>query len=230
MNTPASSSIGQTNRPPARVRPTSLQLSAAAVEFWRHPTPWILAAVLAVGVVGRGTSGAFTGADLVVAAAPVLAFPLTEWVIHVVLLHWRPRRVGPWTVDPSVARSHRAHHAEPTDLEHVFIPLGTLLRTVAAVGAIAALGFRGHASGWTFVAVQGALGLVYEWTHYLVHTSYRPRGRAYRAIWRHHRLHHHKNEQYWFTVTTSGTADRLFGTQPDPSTVPTSPTARALGG
>ena len=49
-------------------------------------------------------------------------------------------------------------------------------------------------------------------------------------MWRNHRLHHYKNEHYWFTVTTAGTADRLFGTFPDPAGVPKSPTARALHG
>ena len=73
-------------------------------------------------------------------------------------------------------------------------------------------------------------GLVYEWTHYLVHTDYKPRSRAYKAVWRHHRLHHFKNENYWLTVTTAHTADRLFGTDPDPATVPTSPTAKNLHG
>ncbi len=49
-------------------------------------------------------------------------------------------------------------------------------------------------------------------------------------MWRNHRLHHYKNEHYWFTVTTAGTADRLFGTYPDPETVPTSATAKNLHG
>ena len=49
-------------------------------------------------------------------------------------------------------------------------------------------------------------------------------------MWRNHRLHHYKSEHYWFTVTTAATADRLFGTYPDPATVKTSPTARNLHG
>ena len=70
---------------------------------------------------------------------------------------------------------------------------------------------------------------VYEWTHYLIHTAHRPRSRYYRSIWKTHRLHHYKNEHYWFTVTTAGTADRLFGTYPaDPSAVQTSPTVKKL--
>ena len=69
----------------------------------------------------------------------------------------------------------------------------------------------------------------YEWTHYLVHSDYRPRSRWYRSVWRNHRLHHYKNEHYWFTVTSAGTADRLFGTYPaDPAAVRPSPTVKAL--
>ena len=47
-------------------------------------------------------------------------------------------------------------------------------------------------------------------------------------MWRNHRLHHYKNEHYWFTVTSSGTADRLFGTYPDAGEVTTSKTVRDL--
>ena len=61
-----------------------------------------------------------------------------------------------------------------------------------------------------------------------MHTDYKPRTRLYKSIWRNHRLHHFKNEHYWFTVTTAGTADRVLGTFPDPAKVRTSRTAKAL--
>jgi len=60
------------------------------------------------------------------------------------------------------------------------------------------------------------------------HSDYKPKTRVYRAIWRNHRQHHFKNEHYWFTVTSSGTADRVLGTYPDSATVATSPTAKNL--
>lgn len=106
----------------------------------------------------------------------------------------------------------------------------TLVLATAATVAIGLLAFPRLGLGLTFMTVQGALGSVYEWTHHLVHTDYRPRTRLYRAIRRNHRLHHFKNEHYWFTVTTSGTADRLLGTYPELAEVPTSPTARSLHG
>jgi hypothetical protein len=43
-----------------------------------------------------------------------------------------------------------------------------------------------------------------------------------------HRQHHYKNEHYWFTVTSAGTADRVLGTHPDAGAVASSPTAKNL--
>ena len=94
--------------------------------------------------------------------------------------------------------------------------------------AIALLAFPRLGDGPDLPGVHSALGLGYEWTHYLIHSDYKPKTRVYRAIWRNHRQHHFKNEHYWFTVTSSGTADRVLGTYPDPATVATSPTAKNL--
>ncbi len=147
--------------------------------------------------------------------ALVAFFPVIEWVIHVVILHWRPRKVGGVPVDSLLARKHRAHHADPRVLPLVFIPWQVELWLLPSYVVVALLAFPGQAAGATFLVAVGALMFNYEWVHYLVHSDYRPRTRAFRAVWRNHRLHHYKNEHYWFTVTTSGTADRLFGTYPD---------------
>jgi sterol desaturase/sphingolipid hydroxylase (fatty acid hydroxylase superfamily) len=212
-------------RPAAR---RSLPLSAAAREFTRHLTPWLLAAAVVGTWSWRALTGGLGWADLAVVAAYLALFPLIEWVLHTSLLHWRPRALGPVTIDPLVARKHREHHADPDDLELIFIPRSALLTAGVVVAVIAWL--LPAPLDATFAAVAVSLGLVYEWVHYLVHTDYRPRSAAYRAIWRHHRLHHYKNENYWFTVTTTNTADRLLGTQPAANEVPTSATARDLLG
>ena len=209
---------------PTDRRRRSTTLGEAAREFVRHPTPWLLAAAVAATFAWRGMQGPLGLGDLLLVFGYLAAFPLIEWVIHTSLLHWRPVDVGPVTLDPLVARKHREHHADPRDVELIFIPLPALVVAAAVIAGIALL-IADRPLGATFAATAVTLGLVYEWTHYLVHTDYRPRTAPYRAIWRHHRLHHYKNENYWFTVTTASTADRLLGTQPDPSSVPTSPTA-----
>ena len=69
--------------------------------------------------------------------------------------------------------------------------------------------------------------LLYEWTHFLIHTSHRPRSRYYRSIWRNHRLHHFKNEHYWHGITNT-LSDRVLGTHRDARAVERSRTVRTL--
>ncbi|WP_298750818.1 sterol desaturase family protein [uncultured Nocardioides sp.] len=209
-------------------RRESLSLRGAWREFWRHPSPPMITAALAVALTGRVLVGTGSAWELLVPATLLALFPLIEWVVHVVVLHWRPRRLGPLTLDSHLAREHRAHHADPRDLPLVFIPWRALLWLLPAF-ALAGLVLAPTGSwAWTFLVSSYAIMLGYEWTHYLVHSDYRPRSRWYRAVWRNHRLHHYKNEHYWFAVVTAGTADRVLGTYPEPGSVESSPTVRTL--
>lgn len=197
-------------------------------EFWRHPSPWLISGVLAASVAARLLVGDWRLGDAIVPAVLVASFPFVEWLIHVCVLHWRPRRIAGVKLDPLVARKHREHHADPRDVPLVFIPWQVLLWLLPALLLVALLAFPRTGLGLTFLVSVSAIGFGYEWTHYLIHSDYRPRSRWYKAVWRDHRLHHYKNEHYWFTVTTSGTADRILRTYPDPRDVPTSPTAKNL--
>ncbi|MGH3889952.1 MAG: sterol desaturase family protein, partial [Rhodococcus qingshengii] len=105
-----------------------------------------------------------------------------------------------------------------------------LLIVIPVLTAVALLAFPRVELGLTFLTCISLLGLGYEWTHFLIHSDYKPKTALYRSVWRNHRNHHFKNEHYWFTVTTAGTADRVLGTYPDPKSVETSPTAKNLHG
>jgi Fatty acid hydroxylase superfamily len=205
-------------------------LSDARREFWKHPSPWTIAATLASVVVARVVVGDWQITDAIVPVVTLAAFPFLEWGIHVYILHWRPRRIGGLLIDSLLARKHREHHVDPRDVPLIFIPWQSLLWVQPSAVAIALLAFPRLGTGLTFLASLTMLGLVYEWCHYLIHSDYKPKTRAYRAVWHHHRLHHFKNEHYWFTVTSCGTADRVLRTSPDPATVATSPTAKNLHG
>lgn len=205
-------------------------LRMAVHEFWKHPSPWLLAAAFVGAWSARAALGDWGLGDALVPVVLVATFPIVEWLIHVFILHWKPREVGSVTLDSLLARKHREHHASPREIPLVFIPFPTYYWLVPGLVAIALFAFPSLGMGLTWFAAVVTLGLFYEWTHFLIHSDYKPKTRVYKAVWRNHRLHHYKNERYWFSVTTSGTSDRLFGTYPDPATVPTSPTAKNLHG
>ncbi len=209
---------------------SNFTLSGAAREFWRHPSPCVIALIFGGALAARVLVGDWQLTDVVLPALMVAGFPVFEWIIHVAILHWRPRTVGRFVVDPLLARKHREHHCDPREIELIFIPWQTLLWVIPTAVAVALSAFPRLGLGLTYLVFLTALGLAYEWTHYLIHTDYKAKSGVYRSIWRNHRRHHFKNEHYWFTVTTSGTADRLLGTYPDQSTIPTSPTAKNLHG
>lgn len=213
----------------ARVR-GNFTLPEAGREFWRHPSPLVIALTFAGALTARIGAGDWQLSDAVLPALMVAAFPVFEWSIHVAILHWRPRSLGRFAVDPLLARKHREHHCDPRQIELIFIPWQTLVWVIPTAVAIALMAFPRLGLGLTYLISLTALGLAYEWTHYLIHSDYKAKTVLYQAIWRNHRRHHFKNEHYWFTVTSSGTADRLLGTYPNQSTVPTSPTAKNLHG
>ncbi|OBA89871.1 fatty acid hydroxylase [Mycolicibacterium elephantis] len=212
---------------PTRTRKT-FTLADARREFWKYPSPWMLSATLAAAVGARIAVGDWQLTDAVVPVVMVALFPFFEWVVHVFILHWRPKTFGPLTLDPLLAREHRAHHRDPRSIPLIFIPWKALLWVLPLAVGVALLAFPRLGMGLTFLASIATFGLAYEWTHYLIHTDYKPKTRIYRAVWRNHRQHHFKNEHYWFTVTSSGTADRVLGTYPDPAKVENSPTAKNL--
>lgn len=209
-------------------RRTNVSLGSAFSSFLRAPSPWMISSFLVAAVTARVVVGGGSWWELAIPVTLLALFPVIEWVIHVCILHWRPRRVAGVEVDSLLARKHREHHADPRQIPLVFIPWPALCWLLPAYVVVAWLAMPTTASALSLLVSVYGIKLGYEWTHYLVHSDYRPRSAWYRSVWRNHRLHHYKNEHYWFTVTSAGTADRLFGTYPDPATVETSPTVRNL--
>ena len=201
-------------------------LADARRAFLRKQSPKLLASVVVLELVARVAIGDWTWRDPAVALALLVTYPFGEWAIHVYLLHGLPN----W----STAKAHRSHHEHPHNLDTVLLdPPETALLLGVAVPLVSALlalplGLPPEAI-LTGMLTGSVLVMVYEWTHFLIHTAHRPKTRAYRAIWRTHRLHHFKNEHYWHGITTT-IADRAFGTFPDQESVPRSPTARLLSG
>jgi hypothetical protein len=197
--------------------------------FWRHASPRILAAALAAAIAARLWLGDFGLADFVPVALVALWWPLQEWLIHVFVLHYKPREIAGRIWDFAVPRKHRAHHRDPFDLSLLFIPVHTYVYTLPIVLALCWLLTPTPALAATAVVAYLAGALHYEAVHFLVHTRVTPRTAYYRRLWRNHRLHHFKNEHYWYGVTRLE-ADRWLATAPAAEETPLSPTARNLTG
>ena len=204
--------------------------------FMSHLSPWVIGVALAAALVTRAAAGHWSWRDPAIALALLAVQPFTEWVIHVYLLHSRPIGVRGRSYDLPAAREHREHHAAPADLDGVLIPTPVILVSIPLI-ALTALGLGyalnpllgGDRTAGTLTGIVAAYAILagYEWCHFLIHSPYVPRGRHYARARRSHRLHHYKNERYWFGVT-SNLGDRVIGTNPVPADVPRSPTARKL--
>jgi hypothetical protein len=203
-------------------------LAEAFRRFFDFLSPRVVAVACAITVPVRLALGDWTGRDAAIVLGLVAFWPLQEWLIHVFILHYRPVTVLGGTVDFAVPRSHRRHHRDPWNIDILFIPSHVFLYAIPLQLAL----WIGLAPtlplAFTGLATFFVLTLHYEWVHYLAHTRYRPKSWLYDRLWRNHRLHHCKNEHYWFGVTMLS-GDRLMRTAPALDDVPTSRTCRTLG-
>jgi hypothetical protein len=207
-------------------RPSTL--AGCAREFFAHASPRILLVGLLIIVPARIWFGGWTTWDPLLVLAFALWQPMNEWLTHVFVLHGKPLRLFGRTFDTSLALAHRRHHRDPWRVEYTLLPWQAFSYGTAIHLGVASLILPWPAA-LTWFASSFAIGLYYEWIHYLTHTSYRPQSAWMKRRTKLHRLHHFKNEQYWHGVT-SDFGDWLLRTEPAPRDVPTSELARKLGG
>lgn len=221
---------------PRRRRGGPLTLGDCARSFAKRPSPPLLLGAVAIAAALRAIEGRWSWRDAVMALGLIAVTPFVEWAIHVHLLHCPPLRVLGRRIELPSAREHRLHHSDPSDLEELLLPVYGVLVFLPSIALVNwAMSFPIHlvlggdrlAYATTGTLTAFTILFSYEWAHYLIHTPYLPKSRWYKAIRRNHRLHHYKNEGYWFGVTST-IGDRVIGTAPDQRTVPRSATARAL--
>jgi hypothetical protein len=225
---PASRRANDRSGQPEAYTAPGLTLGGAARIFFGTFSARFLTPIVIATVAIRLSLGGWRWWDLGIVGI-ILAFqPFNEWLIHVGTLHMKPKKIGRLTIDPLAARRHRQHHADPKVLGLVLVP-----RPIMVVSTIVNVGIYWLITPtWrlalTGLAVSYGMYLTYEWIHFLIHSSYRPKGRYFRYVYRAHRLHHFRNEKYWFGVTIH-LADHVLRTFPGKDDVPVSPTAFTLG-
>lgn len=200
----------------------------ALLAWSRHASPRLILLFVLAAVALRSTLGAWQWMDLGMMVLGAAVWPFLEWFLHKYVLHVRPRKLFGRTIDPEFARRHRAHHREPWRPELIVLPPYVHLTFGPVLLAV----------GWwlaphTALAMSALIGyglaaLNYEWTHFMVHTRIQPQNRYYQGLFRAHRMHHFRNENYWYGFTLTS-VDRLLGTGPDPEATPRSEHCRDLG-
>lgn len=203
-----------------------ISLTQAAQGYFSHLISWLLVTACVIAMTLRIYVGQWSIYDLVVVAVILVSWPLQEWFVHAQLEHFKPFKLFGRTIEFVITRTHRAHHLNPWDPKfglsppHVMVMYFLFLPLICYLTAPLPLAI-------TATATTLCMILNYEWVHYLIHTSYRPQTRLYRRLWRHHRLHHFKNEQFWFGLTMLS-GDTFMKTNPQPSEAVRSPSCLTL--
>lgn len=197
---------------------------ALSKPYLTHPTILVLAALAATALVAfRGPLA--TPAGFAALAVGMLLFVPLEYVNHRFFLHTRPSERP--LVRRAQERLHYRHHKDPDDARYLFGPLWALLPLAALLWLAYLAVLRNVALASLVSAGSVTSYLYYEYAHFVAHSPVQPRtawGRRMKAV---HLWHHHKNEYYWFGVTTPA-ADHVAGTFADVHEVPQSETVREI--
>jgi sterol desaturase/sphingolipid hydroxylase (fatty acid hydroxylase superfamily) len=166
-----------------------------------------------------------TVTTLVYLIAGMLTFALSEYLTHRFVFHIKAPKNPVFL--KFMKRIHYDHHTDPNDLKLLFLPLWYSLPNFLILSAI----FYFFSSNLVHTAAYGtglmSMLLIYEWKHYVAHRPIKPKTRFGQWVKKVHILHHFKNENYWFGVS-SPFADFLFGTFKNEKEVESSNTARDL--
>jgi len=138
----------------------------------------------------------------------ILSWTLFEYLMHRFAFHYVAHSPGAKRI---VYIIHANHHEYPRDRERLFMPpvpsliMASIVFTLQylLIGDSAFMFFPGFILGY----------LVYGTMHYAIH-AWNPPFKWMKPLWRNHHLHHYKEEEKGFGVSTT-IWDRVFGTMFD---------------
>lgn len=145
--------------------------------------------------------------------AGMLFWSLFEYAIHRFVFHFfaeseRARKI--------VYVIHGNHHEYPRDKERLFMPpVPSLLLSSTVFSLMYLAGYLSGVSGYVFAFFPGfVLGyLMYGTMHFAIH-AWNPPFKWMKPLWRNHHLHHYKNVELGFGVSST-LWDHVFGTMFD---------------
>lgn len=145
--------------------------------------------------------------------AGMFAWSLFEYIIHRFVFHFMAESERAMKI---VYVIHGNHHEYPRDKERLFMPPVPSLMLAISVfsifyGMAALLGVTAYVFAFFPGFVFGYL--VYGTMHYAIH-AWNPPFKWMKPLWRNHHLHHYKNTELGFGVSST-LWDHVFGTMFD---------------
>lgn len=146
-----------------------------------------------LGYIGLFLSGTFV-------------YTLAEYLIHRFIYHMEEyKNPQNW-----IFKIHGMHHTTPKDKQRLVLPLPVSIPLAGLfififwliMGKYVLLFFPGFLLGYSY----------YLSLHYFIHTTKPPKN-FFRYLWKHHLLHHYKNDAVAFSLTFP-LWDLIFGTMP----------------
>jgi dihydroceramide fatty acyl 2-hydroxylase len=171
-----------------------------AIVFLPTATALFLHSVFRVGVGFLPSLGlAFSG---------FVSWTLIEYWLHRTFFHWIPK--GAWG-DRMHFLVHGVHHTWPRDKYRLVMPPAVSVSMFFIFFGLFRL-IVGNVDVWAFHAGFTVGYATYDLTHYYIH-HYNPRSKYGLNLKKHHMLHHFKDHDSRFGVS-SRFWDRIFGTIP----------------
>ncbi|WP_348810669.1 DUF6695 family protein [Flavobacterium maritimum] len=135
-----------------------------------------------------------------------LFFTLAEYLIHRFVFHsGEYMNTQKWQF-----KIHGIHHTTPQDKERLTLPIPLAIILSSLFFFLFWMIMRSHAFSFFPGFLLGYA--FYLSVHYIIHTRKPPKN-SFRFLWKHHNIHHYKNDHQAFGVT-SPFWDIVFGTMP----------------
>lgn len=154
-----------------------------------------------------------------------VSYMFTEYITHRYFFHLKTPN-NPFLLK-LLKRLHYDHHKHPNDLHLLFLPLWYSIPNLLIAAGIFYLIVQSVIGTVSFIIGTVLMLLIYEWKHYVAHRPIKPKTKLGNWVKKTHILHHYKNENYWYGVSTPF-VDVLFGTLKNEKEVETSQTAKDL--
>ncbi|SFC92461.1 sterol desaturase family protein [Bacillus sp. UNCCL81] len=193
-------------------------------DFFLHFDIIVMGVLFLVGII-YSIGFHFSWLTVLIFIIGLIFFMFSEYVTHRFIFHIKAPKNK--LLLKFMKRIHYDHHTYPDDLKLLFLPIWYSIPNLGSLCIIYFLISKDLIQTIAFGSGLVFMLLVYEWKHYVAHRPIKPITKVGRQIKKLHILHHFKNENFWYGVSTP-IFDGIFGTLKDEKEVVTSNTAKAL--